>query len=383
MGGTFDPIHYGHLILAEYVMTDMQLDHMMFIPSGTPYLKSEVTAKEHRLAMTKLGIQDNPKFKINTIEMERTGNTYTIDTIQTLIQSYPETDFYFVMGADSLFDLEKWKDSTRLFQICHFIVANRGGMYSPDTLNKEIRRLYAKYNARISQVRIPDIQISSTEIRNRVMGNQSIRYLLPETVEAYIRIHDIYQESLNLEVIKNQLKASLEYARYEHTLGVEETALSLASIHGVNPSKAQVAALLHDCAKHMSDDQVIKLCASEGIALTPEALGNPDLIHAKIGALMATLDYGVDDIDILNAITYHTTGRPKMSELEKVIYIADYIEPGRNKAPQLDYIRETAQKSLDEALFLIMRDTILYLESQHKYIDPLTREAYAYYKDQK
>lgn len=193
MGGTFDPIHYGHLILAEYVATDVKLDKVIFMPSGTPYLKSHVTEKKHRLEMTKRGIAGNDKFIVSTMELDRVGNTYTVDTMATLKQSHPNTRFYFIMGADSLFDLEKWKNSEQLFKICDFAVTNRGGTYSKTDLQTQIQTLNQKYASQISLVSIPDIQISSTEIRKRVRNNQSIKYLLPGNVEAYILEQGLYK----------------------------------------------------------------------------------------------------------------------------------------------------------------------------------------------
>ncbi|MCT4543973.1 MAG: nicotinate-nucleotide adenylyltransferase [Vallitalea sp.] len=195
MGGTFDPIHHGHLIVAEYVCSELNLDKIIFIPSGKPYLKSnkKVSQTKHRLNMTKLAIIDNNKFEISTIEIDRKGNTYTVDTIESLNKEYPLTTFYFIIGADSLFDLQKWKNHNKLFNICNFIVVNRGGTCSYSMLKNKIDEL-AKFNAKITLVHIPDIQISSSEIRTRVKDNLSIKYLLPEKVEKYILDNTLYTE---------------------------------------------------------------------------------------------------------------------------------------------------------------------------------------------
>lgn len=196
MGGTFDPIHYGHLILAQYVLDNMKLDEILFVPSGISYLKSKrkVSDKMHRLNMTKLGIANNDKFELSTIEIDRTGNTYTVDTITELNDKYPNNTYYFIIGADSLFDLLKWKDHKRLLNICNFIVANRGATYTDKQLNDEIHMLETTYHANITLVRIPDIEISSSEIRNRVKDKLSIRYLLPEKVEKYIDDNKLYSD---------------------------------------------------------------------------------------------------------------------------------------------------------------------------------------------
>ncbi|WP_273326687.1 bis(5'-nucleosyl)-tetraphosphatase (symmetrical) YqeK [Vallitalea guaymasensis] len=189
------------------------------------------------------------------------------------------------------------------------------------------------------------------------------------------------QNNYNITGIRNHLLKQLSENRYEHTLGVEKTAISLAKLYNVDIEKARVAALLHDCAKNLSDDKKLELCEKYNIEVTEEQKKNLDLIHAEIGSVMAKYEYEIDDEDILNAITYHTTGKPNMSNLEKIIYVSDYIEPGRTKAPNLDEIRRVVIKDLDKALYMILSDTINYLKTSKKYIVPTTMEAYEYYKN--
>ncbi|MCT4688453.1 nicotinate-nucleotide adenylyltransferase [Vallitalea sp.] len=194
MGGTFDPIHYGHLILAQHVLDEMGLKKIMFIPSGISYLKSNngTSNKKHRLNMTKIGIINNERFEVSTIEIDREGNTYTVDTIEELNEKHPNNTYYFIIGADSLFDLVKWKNYKRLFDTCNFVVTNRGSTYTNEQLQQEINRLKSKYDAKINLIRIPDIEISSSEIRRRVKNKQTIKYLLPEDVEKYIDYNKLY-----------------------------------------------------------------------------------------------------------------------------------------------------------------------------------------------
>ncbi|MCT4688454.1 bis(5'-nucleosyl)-tetraphosphatase (symmetrical) YqeK [Vallitalea sp.] len=189
------------------------------------------------------------------------------------------------------------------------------------------------------------------------------------------------QNKYDITGIRNLLQKQLSENRYEHTLGVEKTAVSLAEVYNVDIEKARLAALLHDCAKNLSDDKKLELCNKYNIKVTEEEKKNLDLIHAEIGSVMARYDYEISDEDILNAITYHTTGKPNMSNLEKIIYISDYIEPGRTKAPNLDKIRRVVMQDLDKALFMILSDTINYLKTSKKYIVPITMEAYEYYKN--
>jgi ribosome silencing factor RsfS/YbeB/iojap len=189
------------------------------------------------------------------------------------------------------------------------------------------------------------------------------------------------QNNYDFTKIRELLKKQLTSKRYEHTLGVEKTAVALAKFYNVDIEKARLAALLHDCAKNLSDDMKLELCEKYNIKVTEEQKKDLDLIHAEIGSVMAKYVYKIDDEDILNAIAYHTTGKPNMSILEKIIYISDYIEPGRTKAPNLDIIRGIVNEDLDKALYMILSDTIDYLNRGNKYIVPITTEAYEYYKN--
>lgn len=173
-----------------------------------------------------------------------------------------------------------------------------------------------------------------------------------------------------------------EPKRYFHTLGVAFTACSLAMCHDVNVEDAQRAGLLHDCAKCLSDKKLIEYCTKNHLEISEVELRNPYLLHGKVGAYLAESKYEINDQDILNAICYHTTGRPGMSKLEKIIFIADYIEPGRKQAPNLTEIRKIAFQDLDKAMLKILKDTLDYLASGNGEIDPMTQKTYDYYCDQ-
>lgn len=183
-----------------------------------------------------------------------------------------------------------------------------------------------------------------------------------------------------LNEMEEQLKKELDNARYRHTIGVSYTAASLAMRYESNVQKAQIAGLLHDCAKCIPDSQKIQICESESIDITDFERENPFLIHSKLGAFLANTIYGVNDNEILNSITYHTTGRPDMSLLEKIIYIADYIEPLRDKAPNLMQVRKMAFIDIDRCLCMILEDCLIYLKRNGRNnIDPMTQNAYEYY----
>lgn len=170
-------------------------------------------------------------------------------------------------------------------------------------------------------------------------------------------------------------------ARYEHTLGVEFTAASLAMRYGVDIDKAEIAGLLHDCAKCIDDEDKFDDCKKYKIELTDVEKRNPFLIHSKLGAVYANKLYGIDDEEVISAIRFHTTGKPDMTLLEKIIFIADYIEPGRDKAPNLKEIRQMAFIDIDEAMYMILKDTLDYLDKGEGEKDELTKDTFLFYKE--
>ena len=179
---------------------------------------------------------------------------------------------------------------------------------------------------------------------------------------------------------EKKLRKNLDEDRYQHTLGVMFTCASLAMVHDYDLQDAQMAGLLHDCAKCIPNRKKLELCEKYKIQLTDFEKEHPYLIHAKLGAYLAKEKYGVKDPEILSSIRYHTKVHPDMTKLEKIVYIADYIEPARDKAPNLVLVRKLAFQDLDECMYRILKDTLDYLDGSSNEIDETTREAYEYYK---
>lgn len=185
---------------------------------------------------------------------------------------------------------------------------------------------------------------------------------------------------MELKEIRKNLKKQLDKGRYEHTKGVMYTAGCLAMAHEYSIADAMLAGLLHDCAKCIPNDEKIRICEKEDIPITGVEYESPYLLHAKLGAYLAETEYEIKNPEILHAIKVHTTGEPAMSTLDKIIYIADYIEPGRDKAPNLEKVRKIAFEDLNACMAEILRDTLKYLSSRGGSIDPLTKMTYDYYK---
>ena len=182
------------------------------------------------------------------------------------------------------------------------------------------------------------------------------------------------------EPIQEKLKIALDKPRFEHTLGVMYTAGCLAMAHSYDIQKAMLAGLLHDCAKCMTHEDRVALCDAYQVEVTASEHENKALLHAKAGAILAKIEYDITDEDILHAIAVHTTGESNMNMLDKIIYIADYIEPGRDKAPNLELVRSLAYKDLNACMAKILSDTLEYLNTRGGHIDPTTAEAHAFYE---
>lgn len=187
--------------------------------------------------------------------------------------------------------------------------------------------------------------------------------------------------SNDIEKMSRKLEKYLTQDRFVHTQGVRFTSAALAMAHGADIRKAETAGLLHDCAKCIPDQKKLKLCDRYNVEVTKVEKDNPFLLHAKLGACIASLKYDIDDPEILDAIRYHTTGRPEMTMLEQIVFIADYIEPRRSKSPNLEAIRREAFRDLDECCYLILKDMLLYLHSKSGEIDGNTQEAFQFYEE--
>lgn len=193
MGGTFDPIHNGHLLIAQSALDTFKLDEILFIPSGTPWLKdvSKVMSKKTRVSMTGLAIENNPKFALSTIEIDREGNSYSYETLEILKKQNPNIEYYFILGADSLLSIEKWKNPDKLMQSCVLLTAVRDEC-DVSGITEQIEYLKEKYDADIRLLPTTRVDISSTMIREKVKNGQSVRYMLPDAVIDYIERFSIY-----------------------------------------------------------------------------------------------------------------------------------------------------------------------------------------------
>ncbi|MHC1747541.1 MAG: nicotinate-nucleotide adenylyltransferase [Cellulosilyticaceae bacterium] len=389
MGGTFDPIHIGHLVTAEAVRHEFNIDKVIFVPTGHPPHKSSMnmTISEHRYLMTVLATTANVSFEVSRIEIDREGVTYTVDTIKELKKIYgQDTELYFITGADAIHEILTWKKPEELLELCTFVAVTRPG-YKKEQLKEQVELLIKQYNANIYFLEVPALAISSSDIRQRVEEKRPIKYLVTGTVENYIDKHGLYKKQIVLtqnckEKMMDYVKNSISLRRYTHTKGVIEMALELAKIHDVDYDSAFTAALFHDLAKEFTSERKKEICEKYNIALDPFEEAHIDIAHGKIAACMLEREWGIYDEDILNSIRYHTVGREHMSNLEKIIYLADMVENGRKPFKGKEEILSLSMYDLDKAMHLALSSSKHYVENiLSETMHPITDKLIEQYKN--
>jgi len=323
LGGTFNPIHYGHLTVAEEVRCRLGLDHILLIPTGQPPHKAATTFSEHRYLMTLLAAEGNPNLRVTRMEIDREGISYTVDTLR-ILKEQTDAELFFIVGADEMNQISSWRGADVLPSLCNWVAVTRPGHKIDNALE------------------IPAVDISSTELRRRISEGQTVKYWLPDAVERYINETGLDDD---FEVIHKAVKAKQSAKRYKHTLGVIETSIMLAARHEINMKKAYLVALLHDYAKELSDEEKRDACKKFDIKMDPVQEENISLMHGQLSAEFARRDFDITDADVLKAISYHSTGCVGMGPLDQLIKIADNIEPNREH-PDVNKIKNMAKKDL-------------------------------------
>lgn len=398
LGGTFNPVHNAHLAMAQAAMEQYNLSKVLFMPSKNPphKEKEEIVSEEHRRRMIGFAIQDYPQFHFSDFELRREGITYTSDTLRLLKEEHPEWEIYFILGGDSLNSFLKWHEPENILKYAVVLAAPRAGVKFSE-IEKLCKKISHKLSGNVLPFRMKQLKISSRQIRKKTKKGESLAGICPENVCRYIRFHGLYGTSVfsyplgqlergKWEGLYETLSSTLPKKRYLHSLGVADTALLLACSYG-HPSREdamriRLAGLLHDCAKYLTGAELIRCCEENGIVMTEVEKSNTSLLHGKAGAYLAEKIYGVSDREILSAIRYHTTGRPDMGFLEKIIYIADFIEPGRDMVLEphsLSEIRQVCFRDLDKGLCMVLRSVLDHVLAAGP-VDELTVETYEYYK---
>lgn len=387
-GGTFNPIHTGHMAAAKFAMEYLKLDLLYLIPAGLPphkALAEDTPSAEHRLNMTRLAAGAiGGNVKALDIELRRTGKSYTLDTLRELHEEHPKDELYFFMGTDMFLTFHRWYKTEEIAALCTVCAFGRSEADTEELFAVQREYLQKTLGAKVITISLPQIvEISSTQLREKLQNGGGKEYLHP-VVYGYILREGLYGikrdlKKLDLSELRCVALSMLKPKRVPHVLGTEETAAKLAMRWGVDEETARRAALLHDCTKLFSREQHLAFCRQYNREVDAVELQEEQLLHAKTGAIIAQEVFGVGD-DIYQAILYHTTGKADMTTLQKIIYLADYIEPTRSFC-DLTALRALAMEDLDAAMLTAFTMAVDNLERKGGVVHPNSIHARDFLKE--
>jgi len=389
-GGTFNPIHLGHMAAAQYAADYLELDKLFLIPAGLPphkALAEDTPDNCHRIAMTKLAAEamklKTGSVEVSSWELEREGKSYSVETVRMFRERYPDDEIWFLMGTDMFLTLQTWHKAEELLQICKICAFGRSEEDSKEVFAAQREFLIENYHASVETITLPNlVEVSSTDIRESIKNGGGEEFLLP-SVYGYILRHGLYGarddlHGLPMQKLRCVAMSYLKAKRIPHVLGTEETAARLARRYGADEQQARTAALLHDCTKRLNMEEQLALCEKYAIVLDEYERKELKLLHAKTGAAVARDVFGVSE-EVCSAIWWHTTGKENMTLLEKIIYLADYIEPTRDFC-DLCELRRLADEDLDQALLLGFTMAVEDLGRQGTVVHPNSVRARDYLK---
>lgn len=384
-GGTFNPPHLGHVTAARAVFELLKLDKLLLIPAGLPPhkdLPAGSPTPEQRLAMTRLAADQtglDGRVEVLDLELRRAGRSFTSDTLETLWEQHPEDELWLLMGTDMFLTFQMWHEPEKILSLAGIAAFGRTEEDTEELFSAQRDYLYRTYpQARIFTLTIPGvIDVSSTELREKLAKGEGGNLMAP-AVYGYILREGLYNthadlKHLSLSHLRPVALSYLKHRRIPHVLGTEQEAIRLAERYGADVEKARRAALLHDCTKKLDMPAQLALCEKYGIQLDELEQQALKLLHSKTGAAIARDVFGVDD-EIYSAIWYHTTGHAGMTTLEKIIYLADYIEPSRD-FPGVDTLRKVCYEDLDKGLLLGLEMTIEEMTAMGNPVHRATLEA--------
>ncbi len=381
MGGTFDPIHQGHIRMAQCALESLQLDKVLMLPSGNPPHKPDITPGEDRYRMVCAACAGLPGLEPCREEIDRTGVIYTVDTLSILHEKYPRAELFYIIGADTLMELHKWRTFEKVLPMCTFLVCPRSWNYTPKQLDEERKRLTA-LGGRFILLDMDVIDVSSTEVRQAIRDGGSTPHL-PVQVRQYAQSAGLYGAPLRIPEGPKWLAMLFEdltVKRFSHTLAVADTARRLALLHGLDPVRAEIAGLLHDCAKCLPLKEMQRIAKENHLTEDESILESGALLHSVVGAHLAQTKYGCTDAEVIAAIRSHTTGQPGMSKLAMAVWLADTIEPTRAPYLLLDKTRMLASLSLEKAMITSLEGTLQHVRKKGDAVHPATVETLGWLK---
>ena len=378
--GTFNPTHVGHLQGAQYARRALSLDKILLIPDCAPPHKDMAVADiRDRLAMLELACRDQEGLEVSHVTLSMELPSYSHSTVAAIREQYPQGEFFFLLGADMLPKFPDWVNAQAILEEVTLAVFRRGGKEDAQDAKEKIEAM----GGRVILLDNPLVDISSTQIRRMLVFGCASEFL-PKAVEDFIRKAGLYNtakdyRNLPMDQLEQVVVSILKPNRVKHVLGCAETAVELAKIYGVDETDAQRAALLHDITKALDGPLQLTLCRSYGRILDDFSTKNPKTLHALTGSLVAQRIFG-ENKAVVDAICCHTTGKADMNLLEKIIYVADYMEPNRD-FPGVEELRRLAYEDITQALELGLEMTLALLKEQGRDISPESRDALLYLKN--
>ena len=382
-GGTFNPPHTGHIgaglqamqalgLSMLYVIPDRIAPHKE-IPEGSP-------TPEQRLQMLRLALDGEDNIFVSDMELRRAGKSYTFETVEQLRALHPNAELVLFMGTDMFLTFHEWRCPERILAQASLGVFYRGDRGEEAAIAARKAEMEAAGH-KIYLVSNDVVEISSTNLRRMLIFRCAAPFL-PMGVGEYIRENSLYgadrnYKKLPMEELEQVVTGLLKPSRVNHVLGCRDTAVELAKRWGADETDAARAGILHDVTKALDGPLQLTLCAEYGTILTDFEIKYPKTLHALTGALVAERIFGENEA-VVNAIRHHTTGKADMSLLEKIIYVADYMEPNRD-FPGVEDLRRLAFSDLDGALKLGLQMTLEHLKRQGAEVSPESRDALAYF----
>ena len=381
-GGSFNPPHLGHAEAAQTVCEELRPDMFLIIPDNIPPHKEpdeNSPTADQRLELCRLAFADVPGALVSDIEKSREGKSYTADTVSMLRERYPEDELLLVVGSDMLLCFDEWYRFEYILEECRLVVLPRDDFHERE-LTEKIRELETAHGARITLLAHTPLEMSSSEIRERLKLRLRAG-LLDDRVYSLIIREGWYDALPELSWLREKAYAYLEPQRIAHVVGCESEAVMLAKTWGEDPDTAATAGILHDITKRFRGEEQLNLCRKYGIVYDEAEAQNTVILHARTGAAMARELFHVSE-EIQNAIRWHTTGKADMTTLEKILYLADFIEPTRD-FPGLDELRELAYKDLDGAMALALSLSIGDIRRRGHEVYKDTLDAYHWYCEER
>ena len=378
-GGSFNPPHPGHRAVALTVAEQLRPDRLLILPDHLPphkELPEGSPSAEERLRLCEMNFAGIPHLEVSDREIRREGVSYTADTIERLREDFPRDELLLVLGTDMLLCFDQWYRFRYLLEQCVLVVLCRAEE-EREQVERQAEKLRGAYGARVLVLPHEPVEISSGEIRARLPRRLGADDLDPAVYAEIIR-HRWYGAQPELSWLREQAYAMLKPKRIAHVAGCESEAVALAMHWGEDPELAAEAAILHDITKREDGEGQLRLCERYGLHPEPTELDSPKVLHAITAAAYAADRFGVSEA-VQSAIRWHCTGRPDMSLLEKIVWLADFTEPTRD-FPGVDKVRALACEDLNFAMAAALRMTLDFVAEQGKKHCIITEQALEYYE---